>query len=300
MPLETAVEITENIVLIAVVLILALILRIVLVQIIKRVTRGLLSRDPAADTEDLGIRARRILARASGTNLERHQQRVQTTGSLLRNIVDVVIVAVTVITVLAIVGVPMGPFLASAGVGGLAIGFGAQSLVKDYISGIFMLMEDQFGVGDLVEVGDITGTVLEVNLRITKLRALDGKVFYVRNGEILTVGNISQGYSTAFVQVPVAIDEDAERVMEVLKAGLGAMADEPEWSQVLLENPVVLGVDSLSEGTMAFNIMIKSGPHQQWGPMREVRRRARISLAEAGIRRPILPGEQALETRDGD
>lgn len=210
------------------------------------------------------------------------------------------IVAVTVITVLAIVGVPMGPFLASAGVGGVALGFGAQSLVKDYLSGIFMLMEDQFGVGDMVQIGDITGTVLAVNLRITKIRAVDGKVFYVRNGEILTVGNISQGFSTAFVQVPVAIDEDAERVMEVLRSGIGAMADENEWSQVLLENPAVLGVDSLTDGTMSFNIMIKSGPNQQWGPMREVRRRARVALAGAGIRRPILPGEQTLEANPGN
>ncbi len=292
MPLETATQITEHLVLIAVVVLLATILRIFLTQLIKRVTRSLLARDPNKDTEDLGVRARRVLARASGTNTERHQQRVQTTGSLLRNVVDVVIVAVSIITILAIVGVPMGPFLASAGVGGIAIGFGAQSLVKDYLSGIFMLVEDQFGVGDMVEIGAVTGTVLEVSLRVTKIRSTDGRVVYVRNGEILTVGNISQGFSTAFVQVPVAIDEDAERVMEVLKKGIGAMADEDEWNQLLLENPAVLGVDSLAEGTMTFNIMIKSGPNQQWGPMREVRRRARTALAEAGIRRPILPGEQ--------
>lgn len=283
-------EILERAVLVAVVLVLALVLSLLLKLAIKRVTRALAAKGPDRSVDDLGSRAQRLLARASGLAVERHRQRVSTLGSLLRNVVDVVIGVVTVLTVLAIVGVPMTPLLASAGVGGLAIGFGAQSLVKDYLSGIFMLAEDQFGIGDLIEVGDVTGTVLEVSLRVTKVRTAAGTVWYLRNGEILTLGNISQGFSTAFIDVPVAIDEDPEKVASVLRAAVGRMGEEPEWEQVLLENPAVLGVDSMEGGTMTLNIMIKTTANSQWGAMREVRLRAKRAVDSAGIRGPILPG----------
>ena len=206
----------------------------------------------------------------------------------MRNVVDVVIAVITLLTVLSIIGIPMGPLLASAGVGGVALGFGAQSLVKDYLSGIFMLSEDQFGVGDLITVGDTKGTVLEVSLRVTKLRDPMGTVWYVRNGEILTVGNVSQGFSAAFVDVPVAIDEDPANVTAVLAAAVAGMQEESAWEDVLLEEPSVVGVDSMSGGTMVMKIALKTGPNQQWGVMRAVRQRAQRALAEAGIRGPIL------------
>lgn len=290
MLLESVVNIAYDLGRAGLVILVAIIVRFLLVFAIKRITTALLNRDPNAGLGQLSIRAKRVLAQAGGVAVERHRQRVGTLGSLLRNIVDVVIVAITLLTVLAILGVPMAPLLASAGVSGLAIGFGAQSLVKDYLSGIFMLAEDQFGVGDTVTIGELRGEVLEVTLRITKLRTVDGVIWYVRNGEMLTVGNISQGYSTAFVKVPVAIDENPERVQQVLDQALGGMADEDDWNSLLLEDPLVLGVDSLEGGTMNFNIMLKTGPDQHWGAMREVRRRARRAFAAEGIRRPILPG----------
>lgn len=288
-------ELPEQLILIGIVVVIAFVARFVLVKIIRRTTHQLANRDLTKDTDDLSVRAKRVLARASGADLERHRQRVTTFGSLLRNIVNVLVIIIVILTILTILGIPTAPLLASAGVGGVALGFGAQSLVKDYLSGIFMLTEDQFGVGDLVEIGDRQGTVLEVALRITKLRASDGAIWYVRNGEILTLGNISQGFSTGVVTVPVAIDEDSERVIEVLQDAVGAMADEDEWSDALLENPSVLGVDSMSEGTMTFQIAVKTGPNQQWGPMREIRRRAHWALAQAGVRRPILPGIATVE-----
>lgn len=290
MLLQIPTELTEQAVMILVILVLAVVVRFVLLVVIKRVTRHLANRDPDQATGDLSVRARRVLSRAGAIQLERHRQRVETFGSLLRNIVNILTVIIAVLMILSVLGVPTAPLLASAGVGGVALGFGAQSLVKDYLSGIFMLTEDQFGVGDIVEVGAVRGTVLEVNLRITKVRAVDGVVWYVRNGEILTLGNISQGFSTGMVDIPVAIDEDSEKVITVLEEGIGAMADEPEWSDALIENPSVLGVDSISEGTMIVKVFIKAGPNQQWGAMREVRRRAHKALTEAGIRRPILPG----------
>ncbi|MDO5735321.1 MAG: mechanosensitive ion channel family protein [Propionibacteriaceae bacterium] len=280
-------DITQRLIHLAVVLAIAVTLRFVLILLIRRTVRILLSRESEGST-DLGVRAQSILAKAGGLSVERQRQRVTTLGSLLRNVVDVVIIAVTLLTVLAIFGIPMAPLLASAGVGGVALGFGAQSLVKDYLSGIFMLAEDQFGVGDLITIGDTRGTVLEVSLRVTKLRDPMGTVWYVRNGEILTVGNVSQGFSAVFVDVPVAIDEDPEKVTQVLRAAVSGMQEEPAWAEVLLEEPSVVGVDSMSGGTMVMNIALKTGPNQQWGVMRAVRQRAQRALGEAGIRGPIL------------
>lgn len=282
-------ELWGNLLLSAIVVVGALVLRAVLIRVITRSVKALASK-PKERNEDLGAKARAVLARAGGLGDERQRKRVTTLGSLLRNVVDVVLVVVVVLTVLASFGVPMAPLLASAGVGGVALGFGAQSLVKDYLSGIFMLAEDQFGVGDMIQVGGLSGTVQEVTLRVTKLRDPSGTVWYVRNGEVLTLGNVSQGFSTAMVEVPVAIDEDPDRVQDVLRAAVGTMGEEPEWSEVLLENPTVLGVESMSEGTMVLRILLKTGPDKQWGPMREVRARAQRALASAGVRGPILPG----------
>ncbi|MCC2594217.1 mechanosensitive ion channel family protein [Tessaracoccus sp. OS52] len=292
-------EILERALLVLVVVIAAVALRVFLRFFIRRVTRSLLAKGPDKNRSDLGGKAQILLARASGMALERHRQRVQTLGSLLGNIVDVVVTLVGILTILAIIGIPMTPLLASAGIGGLAIGFGAQSLVKDYLSGIFMLAEDQFGIGDLIQIDEIKGTVLEVNLRITKVRDPGGTVWYIRNGEILTLGNESQGFSTAFVDVPVAIDENPEKVTSVLRGAIAGMSEEPEWSEVLLEEPSVLGVDSMVGGTMTLKIMLKASPNNQWGPMREIRLRAQRACADAGIRGPILPGVPGLSGAPG-
>lgn len=284
-------DLWEKLLMAGIVVLVALVLRLVLVFVIKRSVRVLTAKQNTREPDaELGSRARQILTRAGGLASQRQKQRIATLGSLLRNVVDVVLVAITLLTVLAIFGVPMGPLIASAGVGGVALGFGAQSLVKDYLSGIFMLTEDQFGVGDLIKVGDLTGTVQEVTLRVTKLRDPTGTVWYVRNGEVLTLGNVSQGFSTATIDIPVAIDEDPEKVQAVLRKAVGSMAEDPEWSTKLLENPNVLGVGSMSGGTMTMQISLKTGPDQQWGPTRAVRERAQRALAEAGIRGPILPG----------
>ncbi len=284
-------DFTQRLIYLAVVLVFALVLRTVLVFLIKRSVKMLLVRGPEPESPtapDLGTRTKLALARASGLSVERQRQRVTTLGSLLRNIVDVVIGVVALLTVLSIIGIPMGPLLASAGVGGVALGFGAQSLVKDYLSGIFMLAEDQFGVGDLITIGDIKGTVLEVTLRVTKLRDPMGTVWYVRNGEILTLGNISQGFSAVLVDIPVAINEDPLKVTAVLEKAVAGMQEDPQWADALLEEPSVVGVDSMSGGTMILKIALKTAPNQQWGVMRAVRQRSQQAMAEAGIRGPIL------------
>lgn len=281
-------DITERLIYLIVVLVIALVLRFVLVLIINRSVRALAARAPDPQENKDGYRATGLLARASGVSLERQRQRVTTLGSLLRNVVDVVIIIITLLTVLSIVGIPMAPLLASAGVGGVAIGFGAQSLVKDYLSGIFMLAEDQFGVGDIITVGDIKGTVLEVTLRVTKLRDFTGVVWYVRNGEILTLGNVSQGFSVEWIEIPVAIDEDPDKVIAVLRGALQGMAEEAAFVDVLMGQPEVLGVDSMSGGTMIIKLAVQAHANQHWAAVREVRRRAQEACTAAGIRGPIL------------
>lgn len=256
------------------VILIAILLRIFVMFAIRRTKRFLLSRPPALRfTDDL-----------------RHEQRVRTLGSLLRSVADVVIVVITVLTVLAIYRIPMAPLLASAGIGGVAIGFGAQSLVKDYLSGIFMLVEDQFGVGDLVTIDGITGTVEEVTLRVTKVREASGTLWYLRNGEVLKLGNMSQGETSVILDVPIAADEDPDRALEVLREEFRGMHEEEEFAGALRQPVNVMGIGAVDGSKMNIQVNLKTEPNQQWAPMRAVRKRAQSALARAGVRGPILPG----------
>ena len=268
------------------VVLLALVLRFILVFTIKRVTKGLIEQRVPEPDEDLGSKAKWFLARASGLAHERHRQRVSTLGSLLRNIVDIVIGTIAILTILAILGVPMTPLLASAGVGGVAIGFGAQSLVKDYISGVFMLAEDQFGIGDFIQVGDLKGRVLQVTLRVTKIRDEAGAVWYIRNGEILRLGNVSQGYAATGVDVEVMLDEDPARVGEVLGVAVAGMESEPEWEHALLAPPKVLGVQGMGDETMTFRVALKAENGREGALLREVRMRCLAACRDQGVRVP--------------
>lgn len=293
MLLETLAGWSEKAALIAALVVVAVIIRVIVIFAIKRVIAHLIERAPQESQTGTGISSRAInaLRHASGLAAERRRQRLGTLRDLLRNIIDVVIVTLVVLTILSILGIPTAPLLASAGVGGVALGFGAQSLVKDYLSGIFMLAEDQFGVGDIITVDEVTGEVLEVTLRVTKIQTFDGVIWYVRNGEVLRLGNITQGSSTSFIELPVAIDEDPERVITVVKSVVAGMAQEPDFVEVLLDDPVVLGVDALAAGTMTIKVMVKATANQQWEAIREVRRRAAAAFAQHGIRPPILPGQ---------
>lgn len=273
------------------VIVVALVVRLVVSFAIRRVKKVLLSRPPKR-VEQLSERARTLLGRDLAPLGARHEQRVRTLASLLRNVADIVIVAIVVLTLLAIFGVPMGPLLASAGIGGVALGFGAQSLVKDYLSGIFMLAEDQFGIGDLITVGDITGTVQEVTLRVTKVRDSSGTIWYLRNGEILQLGNKSQSSTVSYVEVLVAPDADAEQAIEVVREALAGMQDEEQYRDVITAEPSVLGVGRVDASSMALQVMLTTVPNEQWAPLRDVRVRAQRALTRAGVPGPKLPGHQ--------
>ncbi|MDF1487502.1 mechanosensitive ion channel family protein [Tessaracoccus caeni] len=276
----------ENLLVSLLIVAVAFVARVVLGYVIRRSVRTIARR--SEQRTGLSGKTAVILAKAGGADPERQARRVSTIGSLLRNVVNVVIVTVSVLTILSVWGVPMGPLIASAGVGGVALGFGAQSLVKDYLSGVFMLSEDQFGVGDMIQVGDLKGTVKEVTLRVTKLEDPSGAIWYVRNGEVLTLGNLTQGFSSTVVDIPVAIDEDPDRVRQVLSEAIAPIATEKAWKDVLMAPPEVLGVGSLQGGTMTMQVLLKTKANQQWGPMREVREYASEAFTAHGIRPPLI------------
>lgn len=233
--------------------------------------------------------------RDAATFAARHAARAATMGSLLRSVTNIVITVLAVLTTLAILGIPLTPLLASAGVGGVALGIGAQSLVRDYLSGIFMIVEDQYGVGDLVDLGEAIGTVEDVGLRVTRLRDSTGQVWYIRNGEIARVGNQTQGWSTATVDVPVDPAEDPATVIDLLKGVAQMVHDEPRWSKVLLEVPRVVGVQSVEAGRMTIRIVAKTQTDTQSGVQRALLDAALQAFKRSGVRGPkVLPAPPTL------
>jgi len=238
---------------------------------VRRKARGLLVRTGVAggDSDPLVI-ARRV-------------QRAETMGSVLRSTAALVI-GIVVITIIANINAwDLGPVLASAGVLGVALGFGAQTLVKDFLSGIFMLIEDQYGVGDVIDVGQATGMVEAIGLRVTQLRDLSGTLWYVRNGEVQRVGNMTQGWSRARVEILIAYDGDVERAKQVLQEAAEDIAADEDLGPHLLGDPEVTGFEDLSAESVRLRLMIKVAPAQQWVVQRALRGRIRERFAAAKI-----------------
>jgi small-conductance mechanosensitive channel len=214
---------------------------------------------------------------------ERRKQRVQALGAILRSAASVTIFSIAGFVILGDLGINLAPLLASAGVVGVAIGFGAQSLVKDYLSGIFMLVEDQYGVGDVITVGDATGTVENVTLRVTRMRDVNGIVWHIRNGTIDTVGNESQGWARAVIDFPVPFSADLANIRELLAKTGEEMWNDPTWRAVMLEAPEVWGAQEISSSEVTMRMVVKTAPLRQWEVEREMRVRVKHALAEARI-----------------
>ncbi|QWC85905.1 mechanosensitive ion channel family protein [Nocardioidaceae bacterium] len=217
----------------------------------------------------------------------RRTQRAQSMGSLLKNIATAVIFGIAVVMALAEVGADVAPILASAGVLGLAIGFGAQSLVSDFLSGIAILLEDQYGVGDVVDLGEAIGTVESVGLRITRVRAVDGTVWYVRNGEILRVGNQSMNWARTVLDIGVAYGEDIQRVRDVLGEVAKDLFEAEEFKGKVIEAPEVWGVQELAADSVVVRVVLKTAPLQQWAVAREMRQRIKTRFDAEGIEIPF-------------
>ena len=270
---------------ILVTVLLALLVRWTLNRFIQRLLTAMVAK--SARKQDAGGGG---LTDPAAPTEERHIQRVATLASLLRSIVSLVVLGIATLTVMALVGIPLGPLLASAGVGGVALGFGAQSLVKDFLSGIFMILEDQYGVGDVVDTGEAVGTVEEVSLRVTRLRDIKGVTWYIRNGEIVRIGNKSQGSSNAVVDIPVAYDEDLDKVMGVIRGVTEELGQDADWQGRLIDAPTVLGVETMTGAVMTIRVLAACAPGQNWAVQREVRQRVKRALDAAGVKAPpVMP-----------
>ena len=223
---------------ILIIVVSAFVVQFILTRAIRRVVKRASER---AKHERLA-QMRQITRTAELSNLlltQRTEQRAAAIGTLLRSVIAITVWSIAILMILPLLGINVAPLLASAGVVGVALGFGAQTLVKDYLSGIFLIIEDQFGVGDMVDLGPVIGTVEEVALRFTRLRDPSGVVWYVRNGEILRVANRSQGWTMAIVDIPIAYNENIDKVREIVEAVAVDMDEDPNYDDLLLGRPLV-------------------------------------------------------------
>jgi small-conductance mechanosensitive channel len=245
----------------------------------------------------------------SSVQPERRRQRAQAIGSVLRNTVSVVVFSVAGLLVLSELSFDLGPLLASAGIVGLAVGFGAQTLVKDLIAGLFMLVEDQYGVGDTVDLGEATGVVEAIGLRTTTVRDGNGVVWYIRNGEIVRVGNKSLGWAMVTVDMPIGF-ASVEEANGILARAVDGMAHDPQYAGDFVEPPEVLGVEQVTVDGAIVRTVAKTTAEGQFRVLRELRRRLTEALEEAGVTAriaaarafpaPVAPRPPAPQERSGD
>ena len=217
---------------------------------------------------------------------EEIQQRVDTLSTVFTAGGRVIIVLVTLLTLMPLAGISIGPLLAGVGILGLAVGFGAQSLVKDIISGLFILLDNQYSKGDVVTVGGVTGLVDDVGLRRTVLRDLDGIVHYIPNGEIAVASNFTQEYSRVNLNVGVSYSEDLDHVMQVIDRVGEEMAADPEWAPAIITPPKSLRVDNLGDSGIDIKVVGDTTPIKQWEIMGELRKRIKKAFDENGIEIP--------------
>lgn len=230
-------------------------------------------------------RAARLAEKEEGPLGER-AKRVRTLLGFLRRAASVLIYAIALTMVLRALGVSITPILAGAGVAGVAVGFGAQGLIRDLISGLFILAEDQFRVGDVIKTAGVAGQVERVTLRVTQVRDLEGVVHTIPNGEIKVVSNLTKGFSRVSLDVGVGYQEDLDRAIKLLDAVGRELADDPQFGPLILEPPVVLGVEDLAESQVTLRLLAKTLPLRQWDVARELRRRIKLAFDREGIQMP--------------
>ena len=213
----------------------------------------------------------------------RSDQRARTLASVTGSLVRIIVWTVAGLTILGLIGLNLRPLIAGASIVGVAVGFGAQALVRDFLSGFFILVEDQYGVGDRVTVSGSTGTVEEVSLRVTRLRALDGAVWFVPNGEIRRVANATMGWSRAMVDVLVPVEADLDRVLAVMGEEAQAVASDPQWADAIVEAPQVLGIESMSADGYTIRVTARTAALQNDPFGRALRARIGARLRREGI-----------------
>ena len=272
------------------IIVVALLLRFVGHRAINRLTRSSAEGKVPRILSPLTERVANSSLRDSAILLsQRRKQRAETIGSVLKSVVSVIILVTAFFLILQVFDINLAPFVAGTSIIGVAVGFGAQSIVKDFLSGMFMMLEDQYGVGDVVDLGDATGTIESVGLRTTRMRDMDGTVWYIRNGEIARVGNMSQNYAQTVLDIPVGVEDDVRTAGELMLATANEMWAEDEWADVFLDEPELLGVQSVDRFQTVIRLVIRVRSMEQWRVGRELRGRIRTRFNAAGIgRRPAI------------
>lgn len=251
------------------------ILRILLSRTVNSVVRGVKRSQDVTHTHEL----------TAGPHLNaRAVQRTRTLGTFGRNIINWVTVIAAFFLVLAQFNVNLTAVIASAGFIAAGLAFGAQNVVKDVLNGIFMVFEDQMGVGDLITVGEITGTVEDVGIRVTRVRAFDGTLWFVRNGEVLTLGNVSQGWGKAIIDITVSADEDLDLVERTALQSASELVASPQFARRVTGEPEVLGLESVYGDRATLRLTVRTRPEAQYAVQRELRALIKKSFEKQGIR----------------
>ncbi|MFV9455328.1 mechanosensitive ion channel family protein [Rhodococcus sp. NM-2] len=269
---------------IAVYVVLALLLRYGLHRLIDRMTRR---ARVGASALLRPLKARDPYGASNSILNARRAQRARTMGSVFKSGVSIATLTWAVLQILAVVGVNVAPLIASAGVIGVALGFGAQNLVRDFLTGVFMLLEDQYGVGDVVDVGDAVGTVETVGLRVTTVRDINGTLWFCRHGEIQRVGNMSQGHAVAVIDLPIAHTANVHRALQVALSAAEAAVDEADIAEDVLEPPEMLGVNTVTAQSVVLRLTTRTRPGRQWAVQRRLTSAALAAFDEAGIEAPL-------------
>jgi moderate conductance mechanosensitive channel len=276
---------------IAFVVLLAVLLRLAARRLIGRLTLRAAGGHGRGDAEAGEDEPRR------GVFGERRSQRATALASVLGNAASVTIFTVAGVIILGDLGLNLAPVLASAGVLGIAIGFGAQNLVKDFLAGIFMLLEDQYGVGDTVDIDTVTGTVEAVSLRLTRLRDVNGVVWHIRNGTIKRAGNQTQGWARAVIDIPVPAQIPITAARGSLERAAVRMWEEPAWHAMMLDRPQVWGVEGILADTVLIRVAARTAPQMRLEVARELRERLKEALDATAGPKPPLTGPAPLTGR---
>jgi small-conductance mechanosensitive channel len=261
--------------------------------LLRRLVRGLDHRYIQQPLESLRAKTpRALLASTDPLPTVRRSQRAEMIGAALANVASVVIWLVAAILVLHVLGLRLGPVLAGAGIAGLALSLSAQQMVRDFLSGIAMLIEDQYGPGDVVDAGPAKGVVERVGLRTTRLRAVDGVVWHVRNGEIERLGNESRDWARVLVDVQVARGADPAQAMRTVEQAAQQVAQDEQWQPFLLEAPEVWGVEEVKPASVTIRLAVKTRPSKRDDVARQLRASVEGALEQAGI--PLPPVAEGL------
>lgn len=282
---------------------------VVFAWIVVRILRRIVSRfalsiaersgqPPSDDASDNPV-IRRVVSLTKSEQRERGEQRALTIGNMLEGLVSIVVWTTAIVLILGELGISLGPLIASAGVVGIALGFGAQSVVRDFLAGMFVIIEDQYGVGDVIDVGEVTGKVAEVGFRTTRIRDVHGVFWTVPNGHVTRVGNYSQLWSKSIFDVEVSYETDLDHAIDVIKATLDEVWAENAETATIIEEPEVQGVEAFRDSSVVIRAVVKTDPNEQWAVARLIRGRLKKALDANGISIPYPQRTIWLRDEDG-